>query len=127
MTIKLATDSNANVTGATFSITDPSGKVQSATTQPWQHYAGQTEPSNYALFPIYGFQADLVCPPGLSACTFTSGAGTLTYSVSSGALSVQTANTCGGAQPGTFENSNIVYQEGVWPTSGSTVRQSFAV
>jgi hypothetical protein len=126
LTIQLATDSSANVTGATFSITDPGGNVQSASTHPWQHYAGQTEPSNYALFPIYGFQADLVSAPNL-ACTFTSGAGTLTYSVSPGILSVQTGNTCGGAQPGTAENSNVVYQEGVWPASGSTVRQSFVV
>jgi hypothetical protein len=126
ITIQLETDSNANVTGATFSITDPGGKVRSASTQPWQHYAGQFEPSNYALFPIYGFQADLVSAPGRD-CTFTSGAGTLTCSVSPGALSVQTGNPCGGRQPGTAEESNIVYQEGVWPASGSMVRQSFAV
>jgi hypothetical protein len=56
---------------------------------------------------------------------FMSGGGTLTYSVSSGALSVQTTNTCGGIQPGTAENSNIVYQA-VTPASGSTVSQSFA-
>ena len=57
---------------------------------------------------------------------FTSGAGTLTYSVSPGVLSVQTVNTCGGPpQPGTAENSNIVYQA-ISPASGSTVSQSFA-
>jgi hypothetical protein len=86
-----------------------------------------TEPSNYALFPIYGFQVYLVSVPDVD-CTFTSGAGTLTYSVSPGVLSVQTANICGGPpQWQTAENSNVVYQEGVWPASGSTVRQSFAV
>jgi hypothetical protein len=37
ITIQLATDSSGNVTGATFSITDPGGNVQSASTQPWQH------------------------------------------------------------------------------------------
>ena len=57
-----------------------------------------------------------VSAPGLPVM-FTSGAGTLTYSVSSGALSVQTTNTCGGIQPGTAENSNIVYQA-VTPASG---------
>jgi hypothetical protein len=124
LTIQLATDASGNVTGAKFSFTDPSGNVQTGSTQPWQQYAGQSEPANYALYPIYGFQVDLVSPPS-SACTFTSGAGTLTYSVSSGALSVQTVNTCGGSQPGTGENSNIVYQ-GVSPASGSTVSQSFA-
>lgn len=124
ITIELSTDSSGNVTGATFSITDPGGNVQSGSTQPWQNYAGATEPANYGLFPIYGFQLDLVSAPGLPVM-FTSGAGTLTYSVSSGALSVQTVNTCGGPQPGTAENSNIVYQA-VSPASGSTISQSFA-
>ncbi len=124
ITIELSTDSSGNVTGATFSITDPSGNVQSGSTQPWPNYAGQTEPANYGLFPIYGFQVDLVSAPGLPVM-FTSGAGTLTYSVSSGALSVQTVNACGGPQQGTAENSNIVYQA-VSPASGSMVSQSFA-
>ena len=123
--IQLATDAAGNVTGATFSITDPHGKVHSTSTQPWQNYAGQSEPPNYALFPIYGFQADLVSAPGLD-CTFTSGEGTLTYSVSSGALSVQTANTCGGSQPGTAEQSNAVYGQ-VMPASGAAVSQSVSV
>ena len=124
ITIALATDSNGNVTGATFSIADPNGNVQSGSTKPWSDYAGQTEPPEYALFPIYGFQLNVSSAPGLPVM-FTSGAGTLTYSVSSGTLSVQTANTCGGIQPGTAENSNVVYQA-VTPASGSTVSQSFA-
>ncbi|HWA93207.1 MAG TPA: hypothetical protein VG844_01300 [Terracidiphilus sp.] len=123
--IKLATDSNGNVTGATFSITDPNGSVHSVSTQPWQHYAGQSEPANYALFPIYGFQADVVSAPGLT-CTFSSGAGTLTYSVSPGALSVQSSNTCGGSQPGTAETSNTVYDQ-VTPASGASVSQGLHV
>ncbi len=123
--IQLATDGNGNVTGATFSIADPGGSVHSASTQPWQHYAGQSEPATYALFPIYGFQADVVSAPGLE-CTFTSGAGTLTYSVSPGVLSVQTVNTCGGSQPGTGESSNTFYGE-VTPASGATVTQSLNV
>ena len=45
--------------------------------------------------------------------------------MSPGVLSVQTVNTCGRPQPGTAENSNIVYQ-GVSPASGSTVSQSFS-
>ena len=124
ITIALATDSSGNVTGATFSIADPNGNVQSGSTKPWSDYAGQTEPPEYALFPIYGFQLDMSSAPGLPVM-FTSGAGTLTYSVSSGALSVQTTNTCGGIQPGTAENSNIVYQA-VTPASGPTLTQAFA-
>jgi hypothetical protein len=122
ITIQLATDSSGNVTGATFSLTDPSGSVS---TQPWQQYAGQAEPANFGAFPIYGFQLNLVSLPS-SACTFTSGAGTITYSVSSGALSVQSVNTCGGSQPGTGENSNVVYQD-VSPATGSSISQPFGV
>jgi hypothetical protein len=122
ITIQLATDSSGNVTGATFSITNPSG---STSTQPWQQYAGQSEPPGFGAFPIYGFQVNLVSLPS-SACTFTSGAGTITYSVSSGTLSVQSVNTCGGSQPGTGENSNVIYQD-VSPASGSSISQPFAV
>ena len=125
LTIQLATDSSGNVTGATFSITDPHGHVHSVSTQPWQHYGGQPEPADYALFPIYGFQADVVSVPDLK-CTFTSGFGTLAYSVSAGVLSVQTVNNCGGSQPGTAENSNAVYGE-VTPASGATVSQGLYV
>jgi len=125
MKIQLATDKSGNVTGATFSITDPNGKVHSTSTQPWQHYAGRSEPADYALFPIYGFQADLVSAPGLT-CTFSSGAGTLTYSVSSGVLAVQTVNTCGGSQPGTGETSNTVYGE-ITTASGAPASQSLYV
>ncbi|AXC12687.1 hypothetical protein ACPOL_3400 [Acidisarcina polymorpha] len=127
ITIKLPTDSNGNVTGATFSITDPGGKVQSASTQPWKNYAGQSEPADYALFPIYGFQADLVSAPGLP-CTFSSGAGTLTYSISQGALAVQAASTqCSSVrQTPTGESSNTIYRE-ITPASGATVSQSVYV
>jgi hypothetical protein len=124
--IQLATNSLGGITGATFSITDPDGKVQSGSTEPWQSYAGRAEPADYAVYPIYGFQVDLVSAPG-KTCTFTSGAGTLTYSVSTGVLSVQTTNTCGGSQTGTAENANSIYQEGVWPLSGPSVMQAFAV
>lgn len=127
LTIQLATDASGNVTGATFSITDPSGNVQSDGTQPWEHYAGQPEPPDYALFPIYGFQIDLVGTPAGSYCTFTSGAGTLSYSVSRGGLSVQTVNTCGSIrQPPTLETSNVVYGA-VTPSSGATVTQTLNV
>jgi hypothetical protein len=125
ITIQLATDSSANVTGATFSITDSNGKVQSASTQPWQHYAGKTEPSNYALFPIYGFQADLVSAPPSLECTRVPRR-TLTYSVSPGVCPSRAATPA--AEPA---GNNRELQRripggclaGVWPT----VRQSFAV
>jgi hypothetical protein len=117
MQIQLATDSNGNVTTATFSVTDASGNVSSF---PFTFPAG-------AVYPIYGFQVDVVGPGGGSACTFTSGAGTLAYSVSPGALSVQGASTnCGGPQPGTGESSNVVYGD-LTPASGATVSQSLYI
>ncbi len=114
--IVLATDSNGNVATATFSFTDPSNNV-STHAFPFP---------SYALYPIYGFQVDLVGPPG-GPCTFTSGAGILTYSLSPGTLSLQGSSTgCGGPQPGTGESSNAVYGD-VTPTSGATLTQSLDV
>jgi hypothetical protein len=116
--IQLTTDaSTGNVVSANFSVTDPSGKVAEPSTQP-------TFPAG-AQFPIYGFQVDVVGPPS-STCTFTSGTGILTYSVSQGVLSVQTVNTCGGSQPSTAETSNAFYGD-VTPPSGSTVHQTLNV
>jgi hypothetical protein len=122
MEIQLTTDSNGNVTTATFSVTDPSGNINSA------KFPISIYPSpNSTLYPIYGFQVDLVGPGGGLPCTFTSGAGILTYSVSPGVLSVQSGGaTCGGSQPGTGESSNAVYGA-VAPSTGSTVSQTLNV
>jgi hypothetical protein len=54
--IQLATNSTGNVKSATFSVTDPSSNASKATF---------TFPS-YALFPIYGFQADFGGPDARS-------------------------------------------------------------
>jgi hypothetical protein len=132
MKIALATDSSGNVTSATFSITDPKGKVSKYKF---------SFPSN-ALAAIYGFEVNLVAAPSAAPITFTSGAGTLTYRVSSGTLAVQTNNKCtiavttnpttppsgysditGGYQSPTGEKSNAVYGN-VTPASGPTVSQS---
>jgi hypothetical protein len=115
MRIALHTDADGNVTSATFSIADPAGKLSSYTF-PF--------PSD-CLCAIYGFQVDVVGPPsGTHACTFTSGVGVLTYSVSSGTLAVQNKKTCGGSQPGTGEKSNVLYGN-VIPASGQQVFQLF--
>jgi hypothetical protein len=113
MQIALRTDAKGLVTSAVFSITDPHGKVSSYTF---------TFPSDLQ-FGIYGFQVDLVGPPvGTHTCEFTSAAGTLTYSVSSGVLEVQKTNTCGGPQWSTGETSNAEY-DAVTPASGAKVSQ----
>jgi hypothetical protein len=110
MTIALATGPKGNVTQATFSIAYPKQKVSS---YPF------TFPSE-AWCAIYGFQVNLVGPPGQS-CEFTSGAGILTYTVP-GSLAVQSTNTCGGIQEVTGETSNAVYADPN-PASGPSVIQ----
>jgi Tachylectin len=118
MQIQLTSDVSGNVTSATFKVTDPRGNVS----------VGQYSFLPGAKFPIYGFQLDIVGPGGLKYATFSSGAGTLTYSVSQGALAIQDASTrCGSAsQPPTGESSNTIYGE-VTPASGATVSQSLYV
>jgi hypothetical protein len=115
MKIALKTNADGNVTSATFSVTDPAGKVSSYTFT----FASD------CLCAIYGIEVDLVGPPsGTHACTFTSGVGVLTYAVSSGTLAAQTTNTCGGRQIGTGEKSNVVYGD-IMPASGQQVFQLF--
>jgi hypothetical protein len=115
--IALRTESNGKVTQAEFSFTNPKGHLSQFK---------YVLPSN-ALMPLYGFQVNLVGPPsGTHHCNFTSAAGFLTYSVSSGTLAVQNVNTCGGPQPPTAETSNAFYGQ-VLPTSGRIVGQEFGL
>jgi hypothetical protein len=115
MKIALKTNADGKVTSASFSVTDPAGKLSSDKF---------TFPSD-CLCAIYGAEVNLVGPPsGTHACTFTSAVGVLAYSVSSGTLAVQTTNTCGGHQIGTGEKSNVTYGD-VLPASGQQVFQLF--
>jgi hypothetical protein len=117
--IELATDSGGYVTSATFRVTVPEVFPIGAE-QTFTFPAG-------AVYPIYGFQVNIVGPGGGSPCWFTSSAGLLTYSVSPGTLAVQDASTnCGGPQPQTGESSNVVYGD-VTPASGATVNQSLSI
>jgi hypothetical protein len=116
MQIQLATDSNGNVASAQFIVTGPS--VEGIET--FAFPAG-------ALYPVYGFQLDIVGPGNGSACWFTSGAGTITYSSTEGQLAVQGASTnCGGPQPSTLELSNAVYGN-ITPSPSGTLTQSLSV
>jgi hypothetical protein len=113
--VQLTTDVNGNITLATFNYTDPNG-ILSTASYPFG--------SNVA-FPIYGVQNVLVGPFDGNPTTFTSGAGTLTSTVTSGSLSVETT-ACGGySEPGTAEDSNCIYGD-VTPAKGATVTQSVA-
>jgi hypothetical protein len=117
--IELTTDGSHRVSNATFSYIDPSGNVS---------------PGSFAfpegtLYPIVAFELNLVGPGGLSKASFTSGAGLLTYSVTSGSLSVQPGGlggACGEAAIPTGETSNAFYDP-VSPMSGPRVTQSLGI
>jgi hypothetical protein len=125
MKIALGTDPKEDnvVTSATFSITFPG-----ATTRSHKFKFPST-----ALCAIHSFQVDLVAPPSGAPADFTSGAGTLTYAVSSGTLAVA-AVTPGCPNPDlpptyvqglTTELSNAAYGA-VTPPTGPTVSQSLS-
>ncbi|MGO9788130.1 MAG: hypothetical protein ACLP8S_01015 [Solirubrobacteraceae bacterium] len=114
--VQLSTDTNGNVTEATFNYTDPGGDLR---------IANYTFQSN-AVFPIYGAQPVLVGPFDGAPTSFSSGAGTLTCTISSGSLGVETTSCGGYSEPATAEDSNSIYGD-VTPATGSTVTQSVAV
>lgn len=115
MRIALDTDSNSNVTGARFIITN--GDLSQVS---WWKFDFPSD----CLCAIYGFQVNLVGPPsGTHSCTFTSGGGILTYQALD-ALAVQSTNTCGGVQIPTGETSNAVYGN-VTPASSNDLSQNF--
>lgn len=137
LTIALTTaPSSQRVTAATFTVQLAGAAAKSVTLDfpasvPFNFVTGAPGVPVDAQFPIAGFQVDLVGPGNLATAAFTSGAGEITYSVSSGSgLSVQNGGVgtaCGqytGALTG--ENSNVVYGD-VTPSSGATVRQPFSV
>jgi hypothetical protein len=113
MRIQLETDSNDNVTGATFGITPSDFKLGS-------RY--QFEFPADCRCAIYGFQVNLVGPgDGTHTCTFTSAGGILTYQALD-ALAVQNTNNCGGPQFTTAETSNSVYSD-VFAASSDNLSQ----
>jgi hypothetical protein len=120
MQIALTTDSNANVEKMTFTVTDPNGNVSS----------GHFDVPQYGLFPIAGFELNVVSGPLAGGqTTFTSGSGVLTYTVSSGTLAPQPGGPgtmCGQSNIWTAEQSNAVYGE-ITPSAGSTLSQSLNV
>jgi hypothetical protein len=137
LTIALTTDpSSLGVTAVTFTVQLAGATAQSVTLDfpasiPFNFTTGSPGVPVNAQFPIAGFQVNLVGPGNIWPCTFTSGAGELTYSVLSGSsLSVQNGGVgtaCGQYSAAvTGETSNVAYG-GVTPSSGSTVSQTFSV
>jgi hypothetical protein len=116
--VALTTDGAGNVTQATYNYTDPGGTLY---TYPFELGAGQQ-------FSIYGFQGVIVGSDNGAPTSFTSGAGTLTYHVSSGSLALESASSpcAGNGEPGTAEDSNAIYGDFVG-TGTATVTQSVSV
>jgi hypothetical protein len=115
--VVLTTDSG-NVTQATYNYTDPGGQLSTHT---YSFGSGQQ-------FSIYGIQGVIVGNDNGAPTSFTSGAGTLTYEVSSGSLTLESASTpcAGNGEPGTAEDSNAIYGDFIG-TGTSTVTQSVSV
>jgi len=111
LTIALTNDSAGNVNSITYSVTDPTNHT-STLAMPLPLYAATGLP---ALEPIEAFQVDVVGPINVENAAFSSGAGYLTYKVSSGSLTVQNSpSQCPAVyeaweQAGTGETSNAVY------------------
>jgi hypothetical protein len=123
LTIALSTDPvTGNVTGANFSVTDNSGNTTTVP-MPMPTYSTTNNLNNTnILSPFSVFLLNIVGPPSYENANFSSGAGYLTYTVSSGQLSQTSANTCGVMTTG--ESSNASYGT-TSPSTGSTLVQPF--
>ena len=124
-------DANGNISGASYSVTDPGGTK--TTIGPVEIVGASLTPSSAqgtipesALAPIYGLQLNLVNMPG-STFVFSSGAGTITYSASE-LLYVSNHQPSWTAAQGivTGENSDIGYSE-LSSTPSSTIVQQFGL
>jgi hypothetical protein len=124
LTIALTNDSFGNVNSITYSVTDPTGHTSSLA-MPLPSYPSTGLPM---LVPIEAFQVNVVGPIDDEISTFSSGAGYLTYKVSSGTLTVQSSpSQCpnvyeGWEQDGTGETANTLYGY-VTPGPSSTLVQ----
>jgi len=90
-----------NVTGATFKVTDNTGHTTSQ--------ALAVDASHQ--FPIVALQTNVVGPGNGSCSAFSSGSGTIFYSVSNGQLCIEGGlpEVCSGSNTNTNEGSNTTY------------------
>jgi hypothetical protein len=112
--IKLNTNPNGNVTSVTFIATSPDTPNNPPQTV--------QIPAAFQA-PISAFDVVFVGPNNSQISDFSSGAGSLQYSVSNGKLCVQGAGTCNGQSLGTAENSNATYSTLAPSCCGSTLAQ----
>jgi hypothetical protein len=119
--IELTSETNTgNITAATFIVSDGKGNTNSSTaTLDAQHQ-----------FPIVAFQVNIGGPDNASSSQFSSGAGTIFYSVSSGQLCVEggvpdLCSKSAGSNSFTAETSNATYGAIGSPCCASELAQSF--
>ncbi len=75
--VQLTTDTDARVTGATFTATDPTGAQKGRISWDLAHDLGVVDAN---ICPIVAYEVDLVGPGNSESVTFSGGAGTLHYS-----------------------------------------------
>lgn len=121
--IALSNNSDGSVSGATFTVIDPTAGISGTVQVPVPNLSNGPA----ALFPIYAFWASIVGPDDGEVSTFSSGAGTIEYELSNGTLCLQgDTSTCTNvnAYTGTGEDSNLSYTV-VDPCCGSPLTQTF--
>jgi hypothetical protein len=118
----LINDGAGNITECDFTVTNKKGE---SNTQKFGLVAVAGALSK-ELAPIVAFQMDLVGVTGGTDSTFTSGAGTITYTASTSFSALQGIPKCAASGTNTLENSNSVY--GPMPTGSKTsFVQAFAI
>jgi hypothetical protein len=119
---ELINDSAGNITECDFTVTNDKGI---SNTQRFRLVIDDGALPE-ELAPIVAFQMDLVGVTGGSDSTFTSGAGTITYTSSTSFSALQKIPPCAASKTGTKENSNSAY--GPLPTGSKTsFKQAFAI
>lgn len=120
--MSLQNDTNGNISGVTYVVTDTQGNLKANETQTLQSITGVTSAD---LAPIIAFELNLVGPIGGQSAVLSSGAGRIVYTTSNVLTGLSEEPPC--AEPGrTAETANSLY--GALPANpSSTLTQSFGV
>lgn len=126
LTIALNYDSNDNVTGATYTVTDNTGSVQAITNsvvgQPLVSSSGTATASDLA--PVVSFTFNIGGFLNSTTAALTSGVGTVTYSSSSPLTPTPTEPMFTIFDDGTAENANLIFTP-LPRAPSSSITQSF--
>jgi hypothetical protein len=126
-TITLNTDASNNVTGATYTVTDQTGKALGSVTIGivGQILRTTNQPATIAnLAPIAALQYNIGGDYGGARATLTGGAGTITYSANNPLSAMNSEPSYTDFNDGTAENANLVF--GPLPqTANRAITQSF--